>query len=1012
MRHLLLAVTFWLSIAGLAAGQPVVIDDFTDTSAWTVIASDGVSATISPDAGAPGAPQGSLRLDYDFRAGAGFCVIRRPLGLDLPLNYRLAFSAKGAGPANNFECKLVDPSGDNVWWVNRRAYEFPADWTRISYRARHFSFAWGPRGPAPLDKVGFLEFAIAASSGGKGSVWIDSLTFEALPETAPPAGPPERTGPGGLTIDLKGTREYGGLVLHWARAAADYNILASASESGNDWETVATVRGSNGGRDDVRIPDGEARRLRIDVPGAGRPELEAFEVMDPAYGASPVAMYEAIASAGPRGRFPRYCSREQAYWTVVGAMGDRKEGLLNADGALEVDDQGFSIEPFLIVDAPGPARLITWADVATQHSLDSSDLPIPTVTWIADGLRLEITALADGPAGESVLAARYRVINTGPAPIHTRLALAIRPFQVLPPWQDLRISGGTSPVRSLTFDSGAVVVNGSKRITSSPGPNGFGATPFAGGDITEYLAQWRVPPAMTVEDPAALASGALLFDLRLGPGQDSVVTIDIPFHALAASRAGFDDRLSRVREAWNRELSHIGLTLPAGAGRLPQALRTAQAHILINADGPAIQPGSRTYQRSWIRDGSLTGSALLFTGHGEQFRAFLDWYAGFQYESGKIPCVVDTRGPDPVPEHDSTGQYLYAVDIYHRATADEAFARRHFEHIQRGVEYLKSLRAQRMTEEYRAGPAEKRAMYGLVPESISHEGYSAKPMHSYWDNFFTLRGLEGAARVAESLGETAVAKEWRALRDDFEKCLEDSIRLTAELRSINYIPGCVELGDFDAPSTAIAVYPCGRLGPEPFLTNTFERWYAFFKGRIDGTVPYKEYSPYETRLMGTFVRLGWRDRAQELLAFYLSDQRPTEWNQWGEIVWREPATPRFIGDMPHTWVASDFVSAVRSMFVYERDRDQTLVIAAGVPEAWLDDEGVKVERFPTAYGAVSYRAWRDQARAVLEFDGVERRPPGGVVIDLPVTGRVRINGAQHPAGPVVIPGGPARIEIE
>ena len=35
----------------------------------------------------------------------------------------------------------------------------------------------------------------------------------------------------------------------------------------------------------------------------------------------------------------------------------------------------------------------------------------------------------------------------------------------------------------------------------------------------------------------------------------------------------------------------------------------------------------------------------------------------------------------------------------------------------------------------------KRLFFGLLPESISHEGYSSKPMHSYWDDFFALQGL-------------------------------------------------------------------------------------------------------------------------------------------------------------------------------------------------------------------------------------------------------------------------------
>ena len=37
---------------------------------------------------------------------------------------------------------------------------------------------------------------------------------------------------------------------------------------------------------------------------------------------------------------------------------------------------------------------------------------------------------------------------------------------------------------------------------------------------------------------------------------------------------------------------------------------------------------------------------------------------------------------------------------------------------------------------------------GIIAPSISHEGYSAKPMHSYWDNFWALRGYKDAADIA------------------------------------------------------------------------------------------------------------------------------------------------------------------------------------------------------------------------------------------------------------------------
>ncbi len=52
------------------------------------------------------------------------------------------------------------------------------------------------------------------------------------------------------------------------------------------------------------------------------------------------------------------------------------------------------------------------------------------------------------------------------------------------------------------------------------------------------------------------------------------------------------------------------------------------------------------------------------------------------------------------------------------------------------------------------------------------------------------------------------------------------------------------------------------------------------------------------------------------------------------MVAREARAPRFIGDMPHAWVSSDFLRAALDIFGYEREADHTIVIGAGVSSAW------------------------------------------------------------------------------
>src|SRR5690606_6968078 len=97
-------------------------------------------------------------------------------------------------------------------------------------------------------------------------------------------------------------------------------------------------------------------------------------------------------------------------------------------------------------------------------------------------------------------------------------------------------------------------------------------------------------------------------------------------------------------------------------------------------------------------------------------------------------------------------------------------------------------------------------------------------------------------------------------------------------------------------------------------------------------------------------RLGWKDRALEALDFFLADRRPAAWHQWSEVVPGDTASTVFIGDMPHTWVGSDFIRAFLDFFAWEDESEQALVIGAGVPPEWLGEEGVRIENLSTWWG--------------------------------------------------------------
>src|SRR5687768_5464833 len=181
------------AIAGapsLASGQqqPVrVLDDFSTVTGWTGHPSDGTQIQITSDSGYRGK---GMRLDFDFRGGGGYVIARKAIPITYPANYELMFRVRASAPRNNLEIKLVDRSGDNVWWVNKRDFEFPEAWSTVTLKKRHISFAWGPSGGGELEESAAIELAITAGTGGKGTVWIDDLVLTPLEPVTAYSGTP------------------------------------------------------------------------------------------------------------------------------------------------------------------------------------------------------------------------------------------------------------------------------------------------------------------------------------------------------------------------------------------------------------------------------------------------------------------------------------------------------------------------------------------------------------------------------------------------------------------------------------------------------------------------------------------------------------------------------------------------------------------------------------------------------------------------------------------------------
>jgi hypothetical protein len=978
-------------------------------SGWEPTVSGNATLALSL---VPAGRTSALRLDFDFKGGKGFAVARRAWARPMPGEYALRLRLRGHGPANDLEIKLIDGTGRNVWRHVVKNQRPPQRWKAFRIESREIEFAWGPASGSTLTELGFIEIAIVAGEGGQGSLWISDLEIDDLtPVHAPMAHASstqrefEADGALGATgwrpdpadrrpwivIDSWQARLIGGLIIDWLGGAPPAGFTVRASNTGKRWKSVHTAVRAAGSRSYVYLPGLKTRFLRLELSGSGSGALVRLQSFE--FSRSIEAFWYAVASGGERGWHPRWLHREQSEWTPIGRSNGTECALMNGDGMVEVAEGSFSLEPMLRIGQ----RLITWAEADARPALEEGWLPVPSVTWEGGEWRLTVQAQA---AEDGEVRVGYCLENRTDRPLEAALFVVVRPFQVTPPWQSFRNVGGVSRIHDLAWDGELLRANAVLDVRADTGAR-FGALSFDEGPIAARLSSGEAPAAREAHDEFGFATGAFEFNLSLEARGSSERT-------LSAAPRGECRRPAAPAFDWKAELRTDQWSGNGWAGEAIEAALTATAHILVTRSGPALQPGPRRYTRSWIRDGAMMSAALLRMGHVREVLDFIRWYAPHQRADGFVPCCVDRQGPDWLVEHDSHGELLALIADCYRFTGDRQFLQEAWQFVDKAVHCIEGLLE----------------ADGLLPISVSHEGYLAQPVHSYWDDFWALRGLRDAADLARILGADdareherrtqGLASRWEALAARVEKGLFASIAATRAARKLAFIPGSVEWADFDPTATANAIYlldvPAGL--DRAAVEHTFDSYLADWRSKRSADSTSQAYTPYEIRIIGALVRLGRRDAALELLRFFLSDRRPRAWNQWPEIAWRDRKAPAHLGDLPHTWISAEYVLAVRSLFAYERESDRVLVLAGGLASEWIEGDGVRVRAMPTLYGALSYSLRRMDARTV-RFDigaGIDCRMVLKPPLEAPLR-EVRINGAavSVDGDSVSVPAAPAEV---
>jgi hypothetical protein len=384
--------------------------------------------------------------------------------------------------------------------------------------------------------------------------------------------------------------------------------------------------------------------------------------------------------------------------------------------------------------------------------------------------------------------------------------------------------------------------------------------------------------------------------------------------------------------------------------------------VLLSADD--VVPGPYTYKRFWFRDACLMINGLLALGFTERCHRLLVTFLTRQKRSGYFQSQ---KG-----EWDSNGQVLWIFDRFQQLTRhnlDDSWMKA----VIKGVNWIRKKRGRKKNGAQH---------HGLLPAGFSAEHFGPNDYY-YWDDFWAIAGLKGAARLAGKFHSHAKKEEIDNLAADFEKTVLASIEAIPERRSRGGIPASPNRRmDAGAIGSLVADYPLQLTEPnEPKIMRTidFLMEHCFHSGGFFQDMIHSGINAYLTLAIAqSLLRYG-DSRYRALIQSVAQLASPT--GQWPEAI--HPITGGgCMGDGQHGWAAAEWIMMIRNIFV--REEGDKLIVGSGVFPQWLES-GEELSFGPTLTpsGQVSVSLRQDEDKLALKVDASWLDKPPEVEIRVP-----------------------------
>jgi hypothetical protein len=617
-------------------------------------------------------------------------------------------------------------------------------------------------------------------------------------------------------------------------------------------------------------------------------------------------------------------------WTAVGHPDIALYPVVDPMGLVTPLYDGWSIDLWL-VSRDGDMLLPSKLGKSEQRWIISSNLSVETICR-QHGMKLKSDVRLDIRDHLPFL----DITVTGICPEGGWLVVALRPYN----------PEGIQFIENVRYQNTnpGWLINSHTLVNFSRTPEKVVFSKYSDGDIIYKLN--RPGNEREISCKVGMATAAALFPVSRA--EEGSVQVQIPLGGDLTKIMPFSPRPfpGPIIESWEKALSSVAaLDVPDEKIRFlyDAAIRTL---ILLSADD--VVPGPYTYRRFWFRDACLMLNALISVGMTELTFRHLDTFPGRQKMTGYFQSQEG--------EWDSNGQVLWIMDRFQQITG-HPFNRAWMRAVNKGAEWI----IRKRIKKHSAGPHT-----GLFPPGFSAEHLGPNDYY-YWDDFWGVAGLRGAARLAGLFDSPDRQCKYASEALDFEQSIFKSIDTIPERRFWGGIPASpYRRMDAGAIGSMVADYPLQITPPGDdriMKTAEFLMKYCFNKGAFFQDMIHSGINAYLTLdIAQTLLRNG-DDRYRQLIRTVADLATPT--GQWPEAI--HPFTRGgCMGDGQHGWAAAEWAMMIRNLFV--REEGHTLVLGSGILPEWTAN-GLSAGFGPTRtpFGTIGVRFSKTNNTADFEI---------------------------------------------